>query len=260
MTRLGSNRLEMSANSNKSSGHALDSVPNHVAVIMDGNGRWAVSKGNPRSEGHRAGTENIRQVIKAFRRHGVKFLTIFAFSTENWRRPDDEVQVLIEILGEVIRSEVQDLHSEGVRIRHLGRLDRLSPALQTAIRDSVELTKHNNGLTLNVAFDYGGRSEILNAVRGIVRDGVVASEISEELFQRYLYTNEDPDPDLVIRTAGEMRLSNFLLWQSAYAEYYSTSILWPDFSEEEVDKALLAYSQRQRRFGEVAPTDGNQAV
>ena len=174
--------------------------------------------------------------------------------------PDDEVQVLIEILGEVIRSEVQDLHSEGVRIRHLGRLDRLSPALQTAIRDSVELTKHNNGLTLNVAFDYGGRSEILNAVRGIVRDGVVASEISEELFQRYLYTNEDPDPDLVIRTAGEMRLSNFLLWQSAYAEYYSTSILWPDFSEEEVDKALLAYSQRQRRFGEVAPTDGNQAV
>ncbi|MCH8205827.1 MAG: di-trans,poly-cis-decaprenylcistransferase [Chloroflexi bacterium] len=226
-------------------------MPDHVAVIMDGNGRWARVHGKPRSEGHRAGKENIRRIIEAFAEHGVSCLTLFAFSTENWVRPDDEVQGLIRILGEVIKAEVQQLHQKGVRIRHLGRLDRMTPELQDAIRDSVELTRHNSGMTLNVAFDYGGRAEILDAVRRIIVDRHAPQDITEDLFRRYLNTSEIPDPDLIIRTAGEMRLSNFLLWQSAYAEYYATPVLWPDFDEEEVTKALAAYANRQRRFGGV---------
>ena len=230
-------------------------TPNHVAIIMDGNGRWARSRGKDRLEGHRAGTENIRQVMEAFSRNGTTYVTLFAFSTENWERPSDEVQGLIEILSQMIESEVQRLHEQGVRIRHLGRLDRLSPALQSAIQDSVELTKSNAGLTLSVAFDYGGRAEIIEAVRGMVAEGIPPNEITEAALRRHLYTDGLPDPDLIIRTAGEMRLSNFLLWQSAYAEYYSTAALWPDFDEAEVDKALAAYSQRQRRFGRLVDED-----
>ena len=239
-------------------GHGL--TPNHVAIIMDGNGRWAKSRGKPRSEGHRAGTDNVRRIIEVFAQRGVRYLTLFAFSTENWDRPDDEVQSLLEILREVIGREVQQLHERGVRIKHLGLLDRLSPQLRQAISDSVELTKNNTGLTLSVAFDYGGRAEILNAVRCILSDGVAPTDIAEELFERYLYTTEVPDPDLIIRTAGEMRLSNFLLWQSAYAEYYATPVLWPDFDEREVAKALDAYSQRQRRFGKVTPEEPYQTA
>ena len=227
------------------------SPPNHVAIIMDGNGRWATSRGRPRIEGHRAGTDNVRRIIETFAQFGVNYLTLFAFSTENWDRPDAEVRSLIEILSEVIGREAKTLHEQGVRIRHLGRVDRLSPQLQAAIFDSVELTKNNTGLTLSVAFDYGGRAEILNAVRQIVADGLSPQAITEEVLRRYLYTGEIPDPDLIIRTAGEMRMSNFLLWQSAYAEYYATPVLWPDFDEHEVTMALEAYSQRQRRFGRV---------
>ena len=227
------------------------SPPNHVAIIMDGNGRWATNRGRPRIEGHRAGTDNVRRIIETFAQFGVNYLTLFAFSTENWDRPDAEVRSLIEILSEVIGREVKALHEQGVRIRHLGRVDRLSPQLQSAIFDSVELTKNNTGLTLSVAFDYGGRAEILNAVRRIVADSLSPEAITEEVLRRYLYTDEIPDPDLIIRTAGEMRMSNFLLWQSAYAEYYATPVLWPDFDEHEVAKALVAYSQRQRRFGRV---------
>ncbi len=234
-----------------SNGRAGD-VPNHVAVIMDGNGRWARERGILRSEGHRAGKENIRLIIEAFARRGVSCLTLFAFSTENWHRPDDEVQALIEILSQVIESEVDALHRQGVRIRHLGRLDRLTPELQQSVTDSIRLTCGNTRMTLNVAFDYGGRAEILAAVRQIVADLHAPGEITEELFRSYLYTGETPDPDLVIRTAGEQRLSNFLLWQAAYAEYYSTSVLWPDFDEAEVTKALDAYAGRRRRFGRVA--------
>ena len=226
-------------------------VPRHVAIIMDGNGRWAAGQGRSRSDGHRAGTDNIRNIIRAFDNHGVEYVTLFAFSTENWNRPGDEVQTLISIIQEVIRKEAQDLHEEGVRIRHLGRLDRLSPGLQQAIQESVELTKNNTRLTLNVAFDYGGRAEITSAVQAIVRDGVKPEDITEELFATYLHTDGIPDPDLIIRTAGEMRLSNFLLWQTAYAEYYSTPVFWPDFDEEEVSNAIEAYGQRQRRFGKV---------
>lgn len=220
---------------------------------MDGNGRWATSRGKPRLEGHRTGTGNIRRVVEAFARHGVSYLTLFAFSTENWERPEDEVKGLIRILREVIGREARLLHKQGVRIRHLGNLSQLSPDLQQAIEDSIELTRHNTGMVLSVAFNYGGRAEILDAVRSIVADGLSPGDITPEVFQRYLYTREIPDPDLIIRTAGEMRLSNFLLWQSAYAEYYATPVLWPDFDEEEVDKAVAAYGKRQRRFGRVAP-------
>ena len=234
-------------------GPVLHTVPNHVAIIMDGNGRWAMGRGLSRSEGHRAGVENVRRVLKCFSRYGVKYVTLFAFSTENWDRPEDEVGTLMGLLSEAIRIETQPLHQEGVRIRHIGRLDRLPSPLQDAIHQSVELTKDNDIMTLSVAFDYGGRAEIIDAVRAIVADKLEPSKIAEEVFQRYLYTTDLPDPDLIVRTAGEMRLSNFLLWQAAYAEYYSTPELWPDFDDEEVIKALVAYSQRQRRYGKVDP-------
>jgi undecaprenyl diphosphate synthase len=225
--------------------------PEHVAIIMDGNGRWAASQGKPRSEGHRAGTENLRRIIEAFIRHGVRYLTLFAFSTENWNRPDDEVQTLLEIVDSVIRSEVNELHREGIRLRHIGRIDRLPMDLRRSIRESIELTKDNTRLTLCVAFDYGGRAEIVDAVREMIADDVQAEDVNEDLLRRYMYTNGIPDPDLVIRTSGEQRLSNFLIWQAAYAEYYSTSVYWPDFNEAEVDRALEAYSRRERRFGKV---------
>ena len=228
-----------------------DTTPNHIAIIMDGNGRWATSRGKPRIEGHRAGTDNVRRIIQVFHGFGVKHLTLFAFSTENWDRPDDEVRGLFDILREVIGREAQQLHERGVRIKHLGRLDRFSPDLQKAITDSLELTKHNAGMTLCVAFDYGGRSEIIHAVRRISADGLSPEDITEEVLRNNLYLPELPDPDFIIRTAGEMRLSNFLLWQSAYSEYYATDVLWPDFDEEEAAKALAAFSRRQRRFGRV---------
>ena len=236
-----------------SAGTAIHAIPDHVAIIMDGNGRWAEERGLSRSEGHSAGVENIRRILRRFVHHGVTYVTLFAFSTENWDRPDDEVEALMELLGVAIHDETQPLHEEGVRIKHIGRLERLPPGLQDAIRQSVELTKDNDVLTLSVAFNYGGRAEIVDAVRAIVADGLSPEEITEDLFRRYLYTGGLPDPDLIIRTAGEMRLSNFLLWQTAYAEYYSTPVLWPDFDEEEIDTALKAYSQRQRRYGGIAP-------
>lgn len=232
-------------------------VPEHVAVIMDGNGRWAKQRRLPRFAGHKAGTENIRRVIEGFAGAGVKYLTIFAFSTENWDRPSEEVHGLMDILQEVIHRETQALHKQGVKLRHLGRLDRLSPQLQKAVCDAVELTKDNRLMTLNVAFDYGGRAEILESIRALMREGVSPEEIDEATLSSRLYTAGMPDPDLIIRTGGELRLSNFLLWQSAYSEYYTTPALWPDFNQEELEKALVAYSQRARRFGRVdsAPPD-----
>ena len=227
------------------------SGPNHVAIIMDGNGRWATSRGKNRSNGHRAGTENVRRVVEAFAHAGVDYLTLFAFSTENWDRPDQEVNALIAILQEAISREVANLHEQGIRIRHLGTLDRMSDDLGSAIGDGIELTKHNTRMTLSVAFNYGGRAEILEAVKRIVAAGVSPEEIDRELFASHLYTHDMPDPDLIIRTAGEMRLSNFLLWQSAYAEYYSTEVLWPDFDAAEVRRALEAYGNRSRRFGRI---------
>jgi undecaprenyl diphosphate synthase len=228
---------------------SLAPVPHHIGIIMDGNGRWAEQHGLPRVEGHRAGTENIRRVLRACGEYGVKIVTIYAFSTENWYRPRDEVRGLIGILERVLQTEVENLHREGVRLRHVGELDGLPVRLKGAVLDAIELTKENKSLTLNVAFNYGGRAEIVRAARRILEDGIDPGELDEELFSQYLYTAGLPDPDLIIRTGGEMRLSNFLIWQSAYAEYYSTPTYWPDFDKEELGKAFLAYAHRERRFG-----------
>ncbi|MBI2323296.1 MAG: di-trans,poly-cis-decaprenylcistransferase [Chloroflexi bacterium] len=224
-------------------------VPRHVAIIMDGNGRWAEARGLPRLAGHRAGTENIRRVLKAAVEFGVETLTIYAFSTENWGRPAEEVQGLLQLLEIVIRREAKHLHANGVRVRHIGRLDGVPERLAKAIRRVLELTAANDRITLNVAFNYGGRSEIVEAARSMVRAGLRPEEIDEETVARFLYTAGQADPDLIVRTGGEMRLSNFLLWQAAYAEYYATPTYWPDFDREELRRAVVAFSQRRRRFG-----------
>jgi undecaprenyl diphosphate synthase len=224
-------------------------LPNHVAIIMDGNGRWAEQRHLLRLEGHRAGMENMLTVIDYFSRLKVKYLTLYGFSTENWNRPKDEINGLLGLLQESIDEEARRLHRQGVRIRHLGRLKPLPPQLQAAIQRAVDLTRNNTGLNFNIAFNYGGRTEIVDAVRRIITEGVPADKIDEKVFSSYLYTSGLPEVDLLIRTGGELRVSNFLIWQAAYSEYYFSDVLWPDFNEQEVDKALLAYSQRHRRFG-----------
>ena len=231
-------------------------VPRHVAVIMDGNGRWAQQRGLSRQAGHRAGTENIRNVIRTFGERGVEVLTLYAFSTENWTRPRREVNALMRLIGRVINREVKELHRNGVRLVHIGDLDPLEPEIRKKVRQAIELTKDNDRMTVAVAFNYGSRAEIVAAVRRIIADRVPASRVDEVLFSSYLYTAGLPDPDLVIRTAGEVRLSNFLLWQSSYAELYATSTLWPDFDEAEIDRALAAYARRARRFGGVIEGGG----
>lgn len=224
-------------------------VPLHVAIIMDGNGRWAIQKGLTRLKGHKAGADNVRRVVRRLHQSGVKYITLYAFSTENWGRPSYEIRGLLTILKEAIHKQAQELHSQNVRLKHLGRTDRLPRYLQREIQRAQDITRNNSGVTLCIAFDYGGRSEILEATRQIVRDGIPPEEINEDLIQKYLYTAGIPDPDLIIRTSGEQRLSNFLLWQSAYSEYYSTTAAWPDFDEQEIDKALGVYQQRDRRYG-----------
>lgn len=224
-------------------------LPNHIAFIMDGNGRWAQQQGLPRLEGHRAGIENTHSIISHLTKLGIKYVTLYSFSTENWSRPKEEISGLLSILSESIEKESLELHKHGVKLRHLGRLERLPQHLKQAIKRALKLTKNNNGMTLSLAFDYGGRLEILDAVRDIIAKGIPAQEIDEKLFSNYLYTAGLPDVDLVIRTGSELRLSNFLLWQSAYSEYYFTKVLWPDFNTKELEKALIAYSKRRRRFG-----------
>jgi undecaprenyl diphosphate synthase len=233
----------------------LDPGPQHVAIIMDGNGRWARRRGKPRLFGHRAGTENIRRIVHACVENNVKYLTVYAFSTENWNRPSGEVQGLMRILAEVIEKETPELDREGVRIRHLGHMENVPMALQEAIRYALETTKHNDRLILSVCFNYGGRDDIVRAVREIVASGIKPEEITEEVISRHLYTKDIPDPDLIIRTAGEMRLSNFLIWQAAYAEYYSTSTTWPDFDKECFYEALAEYRRRNRKFGGILPEE-----
>jgi len=230
-------------------------VPHHVGIVMDGNGRWAQARGLPRIAGHKAGTENIRRVLRAATDFGIKVLTVYAFSTENWSRPEDEVRGLMRLLAQRIRRETKELHAEGVCIRHSGRLDGIAPSLAKQIQDAVALTCSNQRIIFNVAFNYGGRAEIVDAVRHIMRDGHPPEAVTEELISQYLYTGGLPDADLIIRTGGEYRLSNFLIWQAAYAEYYSTPAFWPDFSEAELAAALEAYSQRERRFGRVTPSE-----
>jgi undecaprenyl diphosphate synthase len=224
-------------------------LPNHVAIIMDGNGRWAQQRGLPRLEGHRAGLESSRSVIECLNEYQIRYLTLYGLSTENWKRPSDEITGLLNLIEEIIDEETSELHKRGVRLCHLGRLDGLSPRLKQAVTKAVELTKNNTGITLSVAFNYGGRTEILDAVRHLIAEGIPPQKIDEKLFNSYLYTAGLPDVDLVIRTGGELRISNFLMWQAAYSEYYFTEVLWPDFDRKEVERALLSYSQRQRRFG-----------
>ena len=223
--------------------------PKHIAIIMDGNGRWAKQRGLARLEGHQAGVKNMRSVIGHFIQLKLKYLTLYGFSTENWKRPEEEIAGLLHLLQEIIDEETIELHKQGVKLRHLGRLAGLSPSLQKAIHKAVDLTKNNTGMTLSFAFDYGARAEIIDAARHIIAEGIPAEKIDEKLFDSHLYTAGLPEVDLVIRTGGEFRLSNFLLWQAAYSEYYFTKVLWPDFDSKKVDQALLAYSQRQRRFG-----------
>ena len=229
----------------------LANPPYHVGVIMDGNGRWAKERGKNRLEGHKAGTENLRRILESSVEFGVKMLTIYAFSTENWRRPPLEVLGLMRILEDVIDRELQELHQKGVQLRHLGELDKLKPAIRKKVMQAIELTKNNDRLILNVAFNYGGRAEILEAIKKMIRNEVKPEAVTEDLLSCYMYTGDAPDPDLIIRTSGEFRTSNFLIWQAAYAEYYFTPTYWPDFGKDEYYQALLAYSQRERRYGGV---------
>lgn len=228
---------------------STNDVPNHVAIIMDGNGRWAHARNLDRLAGHEAGTENIRRILRHAAARGVKYLTIWAFSTENWRRPEEEVAGLMEIFGRSLISETEELHRQGAQLRHIGDLSALEPDLQTAVRDAIALTKDNDRIVLTIAFNYGGRQELIHAVKQMIAEGVDPEAITEESFGHYLYMPGLPEPDLIIRTSGECRISNFLLWQSAYSELYFAPQYWPDFSEENFDEALLDYSQRERRFG-----------
>jgi undecaprenyl diphosphate synthase len=230
----------------------IANVPTHVAMIMDGNGRWALARKLPRLAGHRAGVENLRRIITACVEFGVQHLTIYAFSTENWGRPREEVDGLLFILNEVLDKELDELNKQGVQLRHIGRLEGLSPNLQKKVRQAMELTRGNTRLVLNVAFNYGGRDEIVHAIQQMLSDGVKAEDVDADLVSRYLFTAGQPDPDLIIRTAGELRVSNFLLWQGAYAEYYAADVYWPDFDKEQFRLALERFGQRERRFGLVS--------
>jgi undecaprenyl diphosphate synthase len=229
----------------------LPVLPAHVGIIMDGNGRWARQKGMLRLAGHRAGVENLRQVLRSAVELGVPILTIYAFSTENWARPEDEVRGLMRLLAEALEKEVDELHKNGVQLRHIGDLSPLSEILTAKIQAAVDLTRGNDRLIANIAFNYGGRQEIVSAVRGLIADGVSAEDVSEEEISQRLYTAGLPDVDLVIRTSGENRISNFMLWQSAYAEYYISPVYWPDFDKDEFYRALKAFSQRDRRYGRI---------
>jgi undecaprenyl diphosphate synthase len=231
----------------------LKHLPQHVAIIMDGNGRWAKQHGLPRLAGHRKGVNTAQKVVEIFNEYKIPYLTLYAFSTENWNRPKREIDGIFKILEERLDEGIKFAQKNSIRIRHLGKPDGLPIKLQERVKQALELTKNNNRMSVILAFNYGGRDEIVEAARSIIHGCIPPQDINENLFSQYLYTPDIPDPDLIIRTGGEMRLSNFLIWQSAYAEIYFTPVLWPDFSRKEIDKSLIAYSQRQRRFGSIPP-------
>jgi undecaprenyl diphosphate synthase len=230
-----------------------NNVPSHVAVIMDGNGRWAKSRGEDRLFGHNSGVKSVREVLKASQKIGVKYLTLYTFSTENWNRPQDEVDGLMTLFVKTITGEVEELHKNGVKINVIGNIKQMPSLAQDALNGAMEYTKNNKGITLTLALSYSSRWEMIEAVKNIAIDvknqKVQESEINDELFSSYLATNNLPDPELLIRTSGETRISNFLLWQIAYSELYFTDTLWPDFGEEDFYKAILTYQSRERRFG-----------
>lgn len=228
-------------------------IPLHIAIIMDGNGRWAKARGLDRAEGHRMGAETVKTIVKAAAKSGVKFLTLYAFSTENWKRPKEEVDAIMDLLVFMLERETEELNLNGVRLLTIGDISRLSEKARTSLHKSIEITAGNNVLTLIIALNYGARDEILRATANIAKDvakGSFSTDlIDENLFKKYLYTADVPDPDLLIRTSGEQRISNFLLWQLAYTELHFTSVTWPDFNDDEFNKALVTYSSRERRYG-----------
>ncbi|EFM65267.1 isoprenyl transferase [Peptostreptococcus stomatis] len=231
----------------------LDKVPAHIAIIMDGNGRWAKSRFMPRTYGHKVGVETIRKVVKECSRLGVKYLTLYAFSTENWKRPKEEVSALMGLLVKYLRNELEELHKNNVKILTIGDISKLPQACIEELDHAKEKTKDNTGLVMSLALNYGGRNDLVNAVKNIsqeVVDGKISvDDIGDDLISSHLSTKESPDPDLVVRTSGEQRLSNFLLWELAYSEFYFADIHWPDFDEKELQKAIFAYQSRDRRFG-----------
>ncbi|MDI6740898.1 MAG: isoprenyl transferase [Candidatus Edwardsbacteria bacterium] len=233
----------------------LKKLPVHLGVIMDGNGRWAKKRGLPRAAGHRAGMKSVKTIVNACGEVGVKFLTLYAFSVENWLRPKPEVTVLMRLLREYLKSEIDELDAKRVKIITSGRTNDLEVNARKILLESIERTRHNTGLALNLALSYGGRAELVDGIRRMIGDHLrhqlPLDKVDESSIGKYLYHPEVPDPDLIIRTSGEHRLSNFLLWQSAYAEFYFTETLWPDFKEEDLHRALLDYQNRERRFGKV---------
>jgi undecaprenyl diphosphate synthase len=226
-------------------------IPRHVACVMDGNGRWATKRGLPRTEGHRAGEEALLEAATGAVELGIEWFTVYAFSTENWRRPHEEVRFLLNVIADDLLTRRRDeLHALGVRIRFAGRRDwRMPKWIVRRMDETTELTRHNKAMTLTVAFNYGGRAEIVDAIRGLVAEGVKPSQVDERAVRRHLYNPEMPDPDLFIRTSGEYRISNFLLWEIAYSEFVFMDVLWPDFRREHLRQAVWEYQQRERRFG-----------
>ena len=243
----------MSDRDNPKTYPSLSRTPRHVGFIMDGNGRWAKARNLPRHLGHRAGMENVRRILRAAVEFGIPIVTLYSFSTENWQRPQSEVSGILNLLREALANEIKELDANSVQLRHVGNWENLPPDIQECFRTATAQTRHNERLIVNIAFNYGGRQEIIAAVRDIVREGIPPAAITEEVFAAHLYTAGQPDPDLIIRTSGEMRVSNFMIWQGAYAEYYVTPVLWPDFDRDEFYKSLETFAHRERRYGGIRP-------
>jgi len=232
----------------------FDRLPAHIAIIMDGNGRWAAQRHLPRVEGHRAGIDSVRDVVETSARLGIGVLTLYAFSVENWKRPKAEIHVLMTLLKRYIRLELGTLQKNNIRFHVIGRPEALAPDVQHELQIGVEQTSRNTGMLFNIALNYGGRAEIVDAVRRVIASQTKPEELDEKRFSEFLYTANQPDPDLLIRTSGEMRVSNFLLWQIAYSEIWVTETLWPDFRRRHLLEAVVAYQKRDRRYGGIKPS------
>ena len=230
---------------------SIENLPTHIAIIMDGNGRWAEERNMPRIEGHKAGIAAIQPLVDSVINSSIQHLTLYAFSTENWNRPKSEVDGLMGLLEKAISKDASTLHQKNIKLNYIGNTTRLSGNLQSLIKKSLTLTQNNSGVNCNIALDYGGREEIIQAIKNIIDDNISSKDINEDLINRYLYTSNIPDPDLIIRTAGEQRISNFLPWQSVYSEYYSTETFWPEFKPRHLLDAMRSYSKRKRKYGKL---------